>query len=110
MVFIGMAAADRARSNISIDILMHVLPERGARSLRRFADMLTAGLALFLAWHALQAVMFSHRIGERAVSTLEIKIWPLMAVMPVCFLIVAFRATCRTVWPPADARTLESAH
>ena len=110
MVFIGMAAADRARANISIDILMHVLPKRGTDMLRRFADMLTAALALFLAWQALEAVLFSHRIGERAVSTLEVQIWPLMAIMPVCFLIVAFRASYRTIWPPAESRALESAH
>lgn len=110
MVFIGMAAADRTRSNIRIDILMHVLPERYARILQRIADALTSLLALILAYYALDAVLFSYSINERAVSSLEVKIWWLMVVMPAAFLLVAIRAAIRTVIPPETVISLESAH
>ncbi|MEM6849449.1 MAG: TRAP transporter small permease [Pseudomonadota bacterium] len=110
MVFVGMAAAERTRSNISIDILSHALPPRSAAILQRIADALTALLALVLTWAAYDAVMFSRMINERAVSSLEVKIWPLMAIMPVAFALVAVRSGARALVPQPSERALESAH
>ncbi|MEM9223097.1 MAG: TRAP transporter small permease [Pseudomonadota bacterium] len=110
MVFVGMAAAERTRSNIAIDILSHALPPRAAAVLQRIADSLTAILAAVLTWASYDAVMFSRMINERAVSTLEIKIWPLMAIMPVAFGLVTLRAGARAAFPQARERALESVH
>ena len=110
MVFIGSAAADRAGISIRIDILMHALPSRQAARLQRVADGLTAILAGSLAWYSLDAVLFSYRINERAVSTLDVKIWILMTVMPAAFLLIALRAALRTAAPRTGDVVLVSAH
>ena len=94
-VFIGMARAERLGQNISIDILHNFLSEERRRVLWRFSDFLLAVIAFFLAWHAIEAVAFSHMIGERSVSKLGAPIWVVMLVIPATFFMVGARAALR---------------
>lgn len=95
MVFVGMAHADRLERNISLDIVHSCLPDRATDRLWRVADILIATTSGLLAWYAIQAVQFSHMIGEESVSRLSAPIWIVMLVIPVCFAIVACRAMAR---------------
>lgn len=95
MVFAGMAVADRARQHISIDLVYHLIPRFWQDALQRTADALQGLVSMALAWYCLDAVLFSWRIGERSVSSLEQPIWVLMVIMPVTFLVVGIRSFAR---------------
>lgn len=112
-VFLGMSRADRFRQNVTVDILHKALPERFADLLWRISDIILCGVALVLAYYTAAAVQFSHMIGEISVSSLGASIWPIMAVIPVAFILVGLRAGARAIGllnaqtEPDTARSVE---
>jgi len=113
MVLVGMVRADRLGQNISIDILHNFLSEKPRQILWRFSDALLACIAFVIAWHAVDAVVFAHMIGERSVSKLAAPIWLPMMIIPSAFTIVGVRALLRsfrgrdlqTALPDVDAKS-----
>lgn len=97
MVFVGMARADRLGQNISIDIVHNFLSEKPRQMLWRISDVLLTGIAFVIAWHAADAVAFSHMLGERSVSKLAAPIWLPMTIIPVTFAVVGVRAMLRAI-------------
>jgi TRAP-type C4-dicarboxylate transport system permease small subunit len=97
MVFLGMLVADRQGTHINIDLLYHFVPARPRLLLRRIANALQAVVCLTLAVLTLKTVVFTWRIGEVSLSTLQAPVWLLMAVMPPCFLVLALRGFARAV-------------
>ena len=95
MVFLGMLVSDRHGSHINIDLLYHFVPPGAKRLLRRIANALQGLVCLALAGLTLKTVVFTWRIGEVSLSTLQAPVWLLMAVMPPCFLVLAIRGLGR---------------
>jgi len=103
MVFLGMVVSDRMGHHIEVDILHHLVSLRSRVLLRRVADALQAVACLVLAVLTLRTVMFTYRIGEVSLSTLQAPVWLLMAVMPPCFLVLALRGLARAIDPSLRA-------
>ena len=95
MVFLGMLVSDRQGTHINIDLLYHLVRPRAQRLLQRLANVLQGVVCLALAGLTLKTVMFTYRIGEVSLSTLQAPVWVLMAVMPPCFLVLAVRGFAR---------------
>jgi len=96
MVFLGTVLADRRGSHINVDLLYHFVSAVARRRLRRIADALQALVCLGLAALTMKTVVFTWRIGEVSLSTLQAPVWLLMSVMPLCFLVLALRSFART--------------
>jgi C4-dicarboxylate transporter DctQ subunit len=99
MVFLGAVLSDRLGHHIEVDILYHFVAPRRRRTLRRVADALQGLTCLVLTFLTLKTVLFTYRIGEVSLSTLQAPVWVLMAVMPPCFLILALRGLVRAIDP-----------
>lgn len=97
MVFVGVVHADRLSQNISLDIVYNYVTDGAKRTLWRFCDALLAVTAFALAAYGLEAVAFSHMIGETSVSKLSAPIWVIMVVIPVSFALIGLRAAVRAV-------------
>jgi TRAP-type C4-dicarboxylate transport system permease small subunit len=95
MVFLGMMVSDRQGTHINIDIVYHFISSQAKRRLRRVANGLQAIVCLAMAVLTLKTVLFTYRIGEVSLSTLQAPVWPLMAIMPPCFLVLAVRGLAR---------------
>lgn len=103
MVFLGMVVSDRMGHHIEVDILYHLVSARWRAVLRRVADTLQAVACLALAFLTMRTVLFTYRIGEISLSTLQAPVWLLMAVMPPCFLVLAVRGLARAIDPSIRA-------
>jgi TRAP-type C4-dicarboxylate transport system permease small subunit len=95
MVFLGMMVSDRQGTHINIDILYHFISSPAKRRLRRVANALQGIVCLAMAGLTLKTVLFTYKIGEVSLSTLQAPVWLLMAVMPPCFFVVAMRGFAR---------------
>jgi TRAP-type C4-dicarboxylate transport system permease small subunit len=85
----GAVAASRSDKHINIAVLDRFLPGR----VRSFKDILihafTASISGIVAWHGLQFVRTSHEFGDVLLG--GVPAWPLQAVLPVGFGLIAWR-------------------
>lgn len=103
MVFLGALVSDRQGSQINIDLLYHFVSAPAKRLLQRLASFLQGVTCLVLAGLTLKTVVFTFRIGEVSLSTLQAPVWVLMAVMPPCFLVLGLRGIARSAGVAAFA-------
>lgn len=99
MVMLGTVLSDRLGHHIEVDLLYHFVAPHRRQALRRIADALQGVVCIALAVLTLRSVVFTYRIGEVSLSTLQAPVWLLMAVMPPCFLILALRGFARAIDP-----------
>jgi TRAP-type C4-dicarboxylate transport system permease small subunit len=88
MFGIGIASAHGA--HLRPRFADHWLPSGWEPALVRIQEGLMAVFCLGFAGVALWVVMDSYALGERSVA-LRIAIWPFQAIIPLVFLIAAFR-------------------
>jgi len=97
----GAVAASRSDKHINIAVLDRFLPGR----VRGFKDILihafTASISGIVAWHGLQFVLTSQEFGDVLLG--GVPAWPLQAVLPVGFGLIAWRYALFTV---SDLRRL----
>jgi len=91
LAMVGAVAASRDDRHIVIDLLGRFLPPRTAQVVRLVVDLFTVGVCLLLAWHAGRFVWMEHEYGSQLLGSLPA--WPFQAVMPVAFVIIAYRYT-----------------
>ena len=97
MVFLGTILTDRHGTHINIDLMYHFISSTAKRRLRRVADVMQALVCVLLAVLTLNTVIFTYKIGEVSLSTLQAPVWILMAVMPLCFFVLAIRGIARAI-------------
>jgi len=85
----GAVAASRSDKHINIAVLDRFLPER-VRSVKDvLIHVFTALISGMVAWHGLQFVRTSHEFGDVLLG--GVPAWPLQAVLPVGFGLIAWR-------------------
>lgn len=86
---LGALAATRGNRHITIDILSHVLPERGQAGIRALTSAFAVGICGLVAYHGLRFVS-----GERefeSVAFAGLPAWIIQAVIPFAFFMMAVR-------------------
>jgi len=95
---LGGAYATTKMRHIGIDVLTRFLPKK-ARAVRdRVVYLATAGVAVMLGFAALKLVLEEKSFGEK--EFLNIDTWMLQAILPVAFLLIAYRCLVSTIRPP----------
>lgn len=84
----GVAAAREDR-HISIDVLSRFLPPRGRAGVALLVDLFTIGVCLALAWYGWQLAQFALEDDETLL--IGIPVWVAQAVVPLAFLLMAWR-------------------
>ena len=84
----GVAAAREDR-HISIDVLSRFLPPRGRAAIALLVDLFTAGVCGVLAWYGWQLASFA--LEDEATLLVGIPVWVAQAVVPLAFLLMAWR-------------------
>ncbi len=97
----GIAAAREDR-HISIDVLSRFLPPRGRALAALVVDLFTVAVCLTLAWYGRSMVQFALEDGDLLLSG-SMPAWLLQAVVPVAFLLMAWRYL---IWVARRCRTL----
>lgn len=101
---LGGALATSKMRHISIDVLTRFLPRR-ARAVRdRVVYFATAVAALALGLAALKLVADEKSFGEKAFLGLDT--WMLQAILPVAFVLIAYRSLVNALRPP-DVKPIE---
>ena len=95
---LGGAYATTKMRHIAIDVLTRFLPKR-ARAVRdRVVYLGTAVVAVLLGFAALKLVLEEKSYGEK--GFLNVDTWMLQAILPVAFLLIAYRCLVNTIRPP----------
>jgi TRAP-type C4-dicarboxylate transport system permease small subunit len=90
VVMFGIGIASAHGAHLRPRFADHWLPSGWEPALVRIQEGLMAAFCLGFAGVALWVVMDSYALGERSVA-LRIAIWPFQALIPLVFLIAAFR-------------------
>ncbi len=90
LVWIGAAAAVRERAHIRIDVITHLVGQRGTAILYIGSDMLTGILALFALYWSMDPVLTSLKFHSVTDGLRVLRVWFLFAV-PFGFSIMLLR-------------------
>ncbi|WP_180898114.1 TRAP transporter small permease [Martelella soudanensis] len=105
----GFGLATASGAHLRPKFLDFVTQGRAEMPARRAGRVASAAILLFLAWGALNMVLFSRMIGDRDL-TLGWLIWPVQMVLPVAFVISALRHLIYAAFPelgPAEEEQTE---
>jgi len=89
LALIGAVAASRDDRHISIDVASRVLPPRARGLVAAVVNLFTAGVCAVLAWYAWEFVADSREFEDQLLGGLPA--WWFQLVMPVAFLLIAYR-------------------
>lgn len=89
IAMIGSVAAARDNRHIRIDALSHFLPTSAIRAVHIFVDLFAACVCIVIAWHAARYTLLEVEFGDTVL--LDTPAWLVHAVVPVAFLLVAWR-------------------
>ena len=101
---LGGALATSKMRHIGIDVLTRFLPKRAKAVRDRVVYLATSVAAAVLGIAALKLVVDEKSFGEKAF--LGVETWILQAILPVAFLLVAYRSLVNTFRPP-DVKPIE---
>ena len=85
----GGVAASRMDRHISLALLDRFLPVRGQHAVKVFTHLFTAAVCGLIAWFSLSFVLTSREFGDILLG--GVPAWPLQAVMPLGFALIAWR-------------------
>lgn len=103
LVWIGAAVGIKTRTHIRIDLLLELLPPRGALALYVFGDLATILFACFALYWSIDPVVLSFDYGSVTEALRVTKAWFLLSV-PIGFALVILRAGEALVRDIADLR------
>ena len=86
---VGAVAASRDDRHISIDILSRYLAEKRIDQVRLVVDFFTASVCATLAWHSTRFVLLEKEYGATIMTGQPA--WIFEAVIPVVFVLIAYR-------------------
>ena len=106
-IYVGAFAAApwvlRLGLHVRIDILSKTLPRAGARALDLVADSVGLAICLFIAYFSAGAAYNSFEHGSSIYKSLVIPEWPLLAVIPISFVLLAIEFVLRIVANKSDS-------
>jgi C4-dicarboxylate transporter DctQ subunit len=79
-------------------LLDEIFPDSWDLTINRIADIISAAICAFLAWHGAMFVHSTFVIGTRAIA-LEIPVWYIQLVLPYVFTSAALRYVAYAVYP-----------
>ena len=85
----GGVAASRMDRHISLSLLDRFLPTRGQHAVKMLTHLFTAAVCALVAWFSLAFVLTSREFGDTLLG--GVPAWPLQAVMPLGFALIAWR-------------------
>lgn len=94
LALLGAVAASAEGRHINVGALTRWLPPRLARAAGTVADLFAAAVSAALAWFSLAFVNDSRQFGDTLLD--GVPAWPLQAIMPVAFALIACRYLRRT--------------
>jgi TRAP-type C4-dicarboxylate transport system permease small subunit len=89
LTFLATAWVLRQDGHVRVDVLVNVLTARAQRILRRVTDGLALAVCLLLAYYAFGVTAEAYRDHLLLVKMLTIPKWPILAVVPLGFLLLA---------------------
>ena len=96
-IFWGFATATFAGRHITVDILWEMCPPRISLAIDPFADLVTTGFFAALAVMLYWKVNSLYRAGD-VTNTLELLLWPFVAVAALGILCSVILAVIRIIW------------
>ena len=81
--------ASRMDRHISLSLLDRFLPARGQHAVKMLTHLFTAAVCALIAWFSLAFVLTSREFGDTLLG--GVPAWPLQAVMPLGFALIAWR-------------------
>ena len=103
VALLGAVAASREDRHLCVDVLSHYLPNSVRQWLAAVVDAFTSLVCLALAWLSAMFVADSFRSGERLIGV--VPAWTLQVVLPVAFLLIAWRYAIWVLRRPRLAAT-----
>ena len=92
---LGGMVATRSREHISIDLVNRLAPAKVAQMLSIVTNAFAAFICALVAWHANAYVEMAQEFGDIAFG--DIPAWPLQAIIPFSFGIMALRFAIQTL-------------
>ena len=93
--FAGALIATRSREHITIDLINRMAPD----SVKRWLSVLTQAFAAFICgvigWHSAEFVQAAWQYGDTVFG--EVPAWPLQAIMPLTFSLMAVRFALQAI-------------
>jgi TRAP-type C4-dicarboxylate transport system permease small subunit len=89
LAMIGSIAAARDNRHIRIDLLSHILPERGVILTRMLVDLFAAVVCAVIAWQAWRYLQIEIEFEETVL--LDLPAWMAHSVVPAAFLLICYR-------------------
>jgi TRAP-type C4-dicarboxylate transport system permease small subunit len=87
----GAVAASRRDRHISLAVLDKLLPPRGQHLVKVLTHLFTAAVCALIARFSLAFVLTAREFGDTLLG--NVPAWPLQAVMPLGFALIAWRYT-----------------
>lgn len=103
LVWIGAAAAVRDRAHIRIDVVTHLVGQRGTAILYILSDLLIGILAVLAFYWSMDPVLVSIKFHSVTDGLRILRVWFLTAV-PLGFLLILVRVVQSTIRDVADFR------
>jgi TRAP-type C4-dicarboxylate transport system permease small subunit len=98
ITMVGALVASRHDTHIRIDVVAHLLGERGRSRLRWISAWFTAAVAFVLAWYSAQFVLVEYEDGQVAFGA--VPVWVCELVMPIGFGLMGARYLVHALRPP----------
>ncbi len=89
LALLGAVAASRDRRQLRIDLAARYLKGIPLRILETFADLLTAAVSAVIGWYAMAFVRETYEYGDVLMGV--VPAWLVQLVLPVAFLLIAWR-------------------
>jgi len=89
LAMVGSIAAARDNRHIRIDVLSHVLPERGVILTRVLVDLFAAAVCAVIAWQTWRYLQIEIEFEETVL--LDQPAWIAHIIVPVAFLLICYR-------------------
>lgn len=89
LAMIGSIAAARDNRHIRIDLLSHILPERGVILTRMLVDLFAAVVCAVIAWQAWRYLQIEIEFEETVL--LNLPAWMAHSIVPAAFLLICYR-------------------
>lgn len=86
---VGAIAASRTDKHISINIVDHLLGQRGRFAVKLVVHTFSAAICAVVAWYSLDFVKTSHEYGDILLG--GVPAWWLQAVLPLGFGLICYR-------------------
>ncbi|MEW5420805.1 TRAP transporter small permease [Amorphus sp. 3PC139-8] len=99
-VFGALAAVQRARAEIRVDVINNLLSDAAQRRLDAVVQIAVALVAIALAWQTFDLAVRAYDLGEHIMIGIhKIPVWPGKAVIPISFALLAVASLHRAVRP-----------